>query len=94
MKTVVTGGAGFIGSHLVRRLTDEGHAVTVVDDLSTGRRNNLPSGSNVVARDLAHDPIDDVLAGVEVIFHLAAVPSVPRSIVGFRAARSCRSIPP
>jgi len=81
MRTLVTGGAGFIGSHLVRRLTAEGHSVTVVDDLSTGRRENLAPGSNVIARDLAHDPIEDLLAGVEVIFHLAAVPSVPRSIV-------------
>ena len=81
MKTLATGGAGFIGSHLVRRLTGERHSVIVVHDLSTGRRENLPAGSNVVARDLAHDPIDDVVAGVEVIFHLAAVPSVPRSVV-------------
>ena len=81
MKTLVTGGAGFIGSHLVRRLLDEGHAVVVVDDLSTGRRENL-AGCDVrlLERDLARDPLADVLTGTDVVFHLAAVPSVPRSV--------------
>ncbi|MEK6225068.1 MAG: NAD-dependent epimerase/dehydratase family protein [Chloroflexota bacterium] len=81
MKALVTGGAGFIGSHLVRRLVAEGNSVTVVDDLSTGRRENLVgSDIELVTRDLARDPLDDLVKDVDAIFHLAAVPSVPRSV--------------
>jgi nucleoside-diphosphate-sugar epimerase len=81
MKAVVTGGAGFIGSHLVRRLLNDGHEVTVVDDLSTGREGNLAGlDVRVVRRDLSTDRVADLLRGIEAIFHLAAVPSVPRSV--------------
>jgi UDP-glucose 4-epimerase len=81
MKTLVTGGAGFIGSHLVGRLVGERNAVTVVDDLSTGRSENLAGcDAALVTRDLARDQIDDLVEDVDVIFHLAAVPSVPRSV--------------
>ena len=81
MKTVVTGGAGFIGSHLIRRLVADGAHVTVIDDLSTGRRENIEGVPVTVAeRDLARDDVTDLLRGVDVIFHLAAVPSVPRSV--------------
>ena len=81
MKTVVTGGAGFIGSHLIRRLVADGAEVTVIDDLSTGRRENIEGVPVTVAeRDLARDDVTDLLRGVDVIFHLAAVPSVPRSV--------------
>ena len=77
----MTGGAGFIGSHLVRRLVADGMEVTVIDDLSTGRRENIDGVPVTVAeRDLARDEVADLLDGVEVIFHLAAVPSVPRSV--------------
>ena len=81
MKALVTGGAGFIGSHLVRRLIADGSSVTVVDDLSTGRRENI-AGSDIefVVRDLSRDPLDDLVKDVDAIFHLAAVPSVPRSV--------------
>ena len=80
-RAVVTGGAGFIGSHLVRRLVADGMEVTVIDDLSTGRRENIDGVPVTVAeRDLARDEVTDLLDGVEVIFHLAAVPSVPRSV--------------
>jgi UDP-glucose 4-epimerase len=81
MRALVTGGAGFIGSHLVRRLVADRHIVSVVDDLSTGHRENL-AGCEVAltARDLSRDPIDDLVKGVDTIFHLAAVPSVPRSV--------------
>ena len=81
LKTVVTGGAGFIGSHLVRRLVADGAQVTVIDDLSTGRRANIDGVSVTIdERDLAREDLTDVLEGVDVIFHLAAVPSVPRSV--------------
>jgi UDP-glucose 4-epimerase len=81
MRAVVTGGAGFIGSHLVRRLVADGARVTVVDDLSTGLRANLDGVPVTIAeRDLARDALKDLLQGVDVIFHLAAVPSVPRSV--------------
>jgi nucleoside-diphosphate-sugar epimerase len=81
VKALVTGGAGFIGSHLVRRLVAEGNSVTVVDDLSTGRRENL-AGCDVaiVVRDLSREPLEDLVKSVDAIFHLAAVPSVPRSV--------------
>ncbi len=81
---LVTGGAGFIGSHLVDRLVRDGWRVRVLDDLSSGREANL-------ARSLAQiellrgDLCDEAMAaravaGVEVVFHEAAVPSVPRSV--------------
>src|SRR5437773_2476726 len=81
MKAVVTGGAGFIGSHLIRRLVADGAHVTVIDDLSTGRRGNIQGlPVTIVERDLARGALTDLLEGVDVIFHLAAVPSVPRSV--------------
>lgn len=81
MKALVSGGAGFIGSHLVRRLVTEGYTVRVVDDLSTGRLENLDGvGVELERRDLSRDPIAEVVRDVDVVFHLAAVPSVPRSV--------------
>ncbi len=81
MAVLVTGGAGFIGSHLVRRLLSGNESVRVLDDLSTGRRENL-AGCDVVLseRDLVTDDLGDVVDGVSTVFHLAAVPSVPRSV--------------
>ena len=81
MKALVTGGAGFIGSHLTRRLIGDGHDVTVIDDLSTGRRENLSAtNTRLVVADLSSDPLDELVQKVDVVFHLAAVPSVPRSV--------------
>lgn len=77
---LVTGGCGFIGSHLVDRLLADGHKVRVFDDLSTGKRENLPA--NV---ELIEDCITDATAleraafGVDGIYHLAAIASVERS---------------
>ena len=79
---LVTGGAGFIGSHLVRRLASDGHRVRVLDNLETGRQTNL---DGVVGVQLHHGDIrspSDVagaVQGVEAVFHLAALPSVARS---------------
>lgn len=80
---LVTGGAGFIGSHLVAELIRQGRAVRVVDDLSTGdlrRLDDLKDRVQVVRADLAADDLTGVFTGVERVFHLAAVPSVPRSV--------------
>lgn len=79
--SLVTGGAGFIGSHLVRRLLASGHQVRVVDDLSTGTRGNLEgTGAELVVADLVTADLAPLVAGQDVIFHLAAVGSVPRSV--------------
>lgn len=82
---LVTGGAGFIGSHLVERLLADGHIVRVVDNHSTGRRENLghlrdnPNLSETVA-DIACDDLAPVFAGVEWVFHLAALADIVPSI--------------
>ena len=80
---LVTGGAGFIGAHLVTRLVHEGRRVRVVDDLSTGMLDRLAPvrGSiDLVTADLATAELASIVAGAERVFHLAAVPSVPRSV--------------
>jgi UDP-glucose 4-epimerase len=82
---VVTGGAGFIGSHLVEALVQEGGHVTVVDDLSSGKLENirhLPAASvKYVPGSITDLPLlQSVFAGVDLVFHEAAIASVPRSI--------------
>jgi UDP-glucose 4-epimerase len=82
---LVTGGAGFIGSHLTDALVQQGRRVRVLDDFSTGRRDNLahlpPGKIELVAGDLT-DPevLRSAMHGVELVFHQAALPSVPRSV--------------
>jgi UDP-glucose 4-epimerase len=84
LKILVTGGAGFIGSHLVEALLRKGHAVRVVDDFSSGDRRNLKDvrGDVEVLRGDCADPAVARRAakGMEVVYHEAAVPSVPRSV--------------
>ena len=80
---LVTGGAGFIGSHVVDALAARGDAVRVVDDLSSGRRGNLAGQPDVelIEADLAERQVAEAaVAGVDCAVHLAAVPSVPRSV--------------
>jgi UDP-glucose 4-epimerase len=81
---VVTGAAGFIGSHLVEALLSEGHRVRVVDNLATGRRSNLAHLGDAyewVEGDLADfDVCRRSVEGAEFVFHQAAIPSVPRSV--------------
>jgi UDP-glucose 4-epimerase len=85
MRMLVTGGAGFIGSHVVNRLLALGREVRVLDNLSTGRRENLSSVASEIEliegdiRDL--ETVHEAMRGCEAVVHLAAVPSVPRSIV-------------
>ncbi|HKM70476.1 MAG TPA: SDR family NAD(P)-dependent oxidoreductase [Stellaceae bacterium] len=77
---LVTGGAGFIGSHLVEALLDEGHAVRVIDDLSGGQRKNLPRQAELIEADVTEpEAVDRAFDGVDGCFHLAAIASVVRS---------------
>ena len=80
---LVTGGAGFIGSHLVEELLRRGKTVRIVDNFSTGRRQNLPpaGAAEVIEGDIADpDVARRAAAGAAVILHQAAIPSVPRSV--------------
>ena len=90
MNVLVTGGAGFIGSSLVRSLAGDGHAVRVLDDFSTGRKENLDGvdGDLEVLEGDVRDPaaVARAVAGAEVVHHLAALPSVARSVADPRAS--------
>ena len=78
---LVTGGAGFIGSHLVEELLRRGESVRIADDFSTGLRANVPAGLEVVEGDLADAQVARrAVAGCHYVLHQAAIPSVPRSI--------------
>ena len=85
---LITGGAGFIGSHLVELLLHDGHRVTVIDDFSTGKRENLPSQQelSVVAADLLTVTRDQLTGPFDAIVHLAALPSVNDSWTNLMAA--------
>ncbi len=74
MRTLVTGGAGFIGSHLVERLLALNHRVSVVDDLSTGRRENLPDGVSFYELDICSPELSEVFERErpEIVSHHAA----------------------
>jgi len=81
---LITGGAGFIGSHMVDALLNAGHAVRVVDNFSTGKRENL---AHVMDQIDLHEisitdrePLAQAMRGVDYVFHLAALASVPRSV--------------
>jgi nucleoside-diphosphate-sugar epimerase len=83
-RALVTGGAGFIGSHLVEELVADGCRVTVLDNLSTGHRHNIDDlGDRIdfVEGDIRDDRLlDRVIKGCEVVFHQAAVVSVTQSV--------------
>jgi UDP-glucose 4-epimerase len=81
VRAIVTGGAGFIGSHVVEALLARGDEVTVVDDLSNGKRENVPEGARLVERDI-REGLAEVLADArpEVCFHLAAQADVRVSV--------------
>jgi UDP-glucose 4-epimerase len=83
-RALVTGGAGFIGQHLARALLARGIEVTVLDDLSMGRRENVPPQARFVQGDV-RDPeqVTVALAGVDCVFHEAAIVSIRASVEGF-----------
>ena len=78
---LVTGGAGFIGSHISEELLRRGHRVRVVDSLVTGYQRNLPQGVEFEQGDLADPAVARAaVAGMDYVIHQAAIPSVPRSV--------------
>ena len=82
MKALVTGGAGFIGSHLVDLLISEGHEPVVLDNLSHGKRENLPADVQLIVDDIRTADFDSIFADVqpEVVFDLAAQIDVRESV--------------
>ena len=79
MNVLVTGGCGFIGHHLVRKLVDLGHQVVVWDNLSTGKKERLPDGVELNVIDILYDELPNGI--YDAVFHLASPTSVPESIL-------------
>ena len=81
-EVLVTGGAGFIGSHLTERLLETGARVTVIDDLSVGKWKNLPNHPNLIKQKVSIlGDISRFVRGKDIIFHLAAIPWPQMSVV-------------
>jgi len=82
MNALISGGCGFIGSHLVRRLLADGHHVLVIDDFSEGSPENLPSHDclRIYCRSVLDRTID-LFADIDTVFHLAALPRPQKSII-------------
>ena len=83
MKALVTGGAGFIGSHIADRLLADGHEVIVLDNFSTGHRENLAGNAKltIVDGDIRDfETVETCMQGVDWVFHKAAVASVPKTV--------------
>jgi len=80
MHYLITGGCGFIGSHLVERLLADGHSITILDDLSSGKRDNVPAHVEIIEGDITTPGIyDALLKKADGCFHLAAIASVQLS---------------
>src|SRR5437588_2329555 len=84
MRALVTGGGGFIGSHLAEHLLECGHHVRVLDNFATGRRSHvsvLGGEVELIEGDIqSYERVTNAVSGCEVVFHQAALPSVPRSV--------------
>ena len=81
MKCLVTGGAGFIGSNLVDKLIEDGHEVNILDNLSTGKKENINEKANFFKGDISYPTLDKkIFEGVDVVFHTAALARVQPSI--------------
>jgi nucleoside-diphosphate-sugar epimerase len=84
VRVLVTGGAGFIGSHVAAHMLERGYRVRVLDNFATGRRSNLSAlggEAELVEGDIqSYERVAKAVAGCEVVLHQAALPSVPRSI--------------
>jgi UDP-glucose 4-epimerase len=84
---LVTGGAGFIGSHMVEALLAEGHAVRIIDDLSTGKCENLFGGAECIEASICDgEALASALEGIDGVFHLAAIASVHKCIAEWQAS--------
>lgn len=83
-KALVTGGGGFIGSHLSKALLESGLEVIILDNLSMGRKENIPEGAIFIEGDILNvNDVKEAMSGVDIIFHEAAKVSVRSSIGGF-----------
>lgn len=80
MNVLVTGGAGFIASHLSEALLREGHKVVVLDNLSNGNREFVPESAKFIKKDLVKDDFQADLKQIECVFHFAADPDVKQSL--------------
>jgi UDP-glucose 4-epimerase len=83
MLFLVTGGAGFIGSHITDRLLADGHQVRILDNFSTGKRENIPESSDVevVEGDVGnYETVRTAIEGVDIVYHEAAIASVPETV--------------
>ena len=83
-KAIVTGGAGFIGSHLVDKLIEQGIEVTVLDNLSTGKKQNINPKAKFIECDIFENnygDLDSLIKGNDTVFHLAAKVELQESIV-------------
>lgn len=81
MNIIVTGGAGFIGSNLAERLINDGYSVSIIDNFSTGRRENVNPRAEFFELDIADlNAIKPLFKGKDIVFHVAAIPRICRSI--------------
>ena len=83
MRYLVTGGAGFIGSHICDRLLTEGHQVRILDNFSTGKHENIPASDDVevIEGDVGdYDTVKSAMQDINMVFHEAAIASVPETV--------------